>query len=289
MRASKLTFALVFVLLLGAAFNLATFLEPRASEWGRGARSESALNVLLGDGRRLFANYFYEKADVYFHSGFYPSMFERAQTAKTGDHDHLKGEKPGHEAGEEEHEKQMSFFGPPRDWIEALGRNFMVTKHTHLAGGNEREILPWLTLSSELDPQNIDNYVVAAYWLRRLGKFHEAEVFLRKGLAANPGSYELLFELGRIAYENDHEVDRARNLWIAAIRHWRQTESGKKEPDRFALEEITINLAKLEEEQGNWRQAISYLQQTKEVSPHPEDLEKQINELLQKHSSSKTP
>src|SRR5215472_1072956 len=118
MRTSKLIFALVFVLLLGAVFNLATFLEPRASEWGRGARSESALNVLLGDGRRLFANYFYEKADVYFHSGFYPSMFERAQAPKAGDHDHLKGEMVGHEAGEEEHEKQMSFLGPPRDWIE---------------------------------------------------------------------------------------------------------------------------------------------------------------------------
>ena len=58
----------------------------------------------------------------------------------------------------------------------------MITEHTHLEGGNEREILPWLRLSAELDPQRVETYTVAAYWLRAVGKMVEAEHFLREGL-----------------------------------------------------------------------------------------------------------
>ena len=87
------------------------------------------------------------------------------------------------EPAEEEHEKQMHFLGPPRDWIERFGRHFMITEHTHLQGNNEREILPWLKLASELDPQKIETYTVAAYWLRDMGKIKEAEGFLREGLS----------------------------------------------------------------------------------------------------------
>ena len=64
----------------------------------------------------------------------------------------------------------MNFLGPPRDWIERFGRHFIITEHTHLQGAKEREILPWLRISAELDPQKIETYTVAAYWLRDLGK-----------------------------------------------------------------------------------------------------------------------
>src|SRR5437588_9986821 len=95
----------------------------------------------------------------------------------------------------EEHERKMNFLGAPRDWVERFGRHFMITEHTHLQGGNEREILPWLRVSAELDPHRIDTYTVASYWLRSsLGKVDEAEQFLREGLRQNPGSYELWYE-----------------------------------------------------------------------------------------------
>src|SRR6266566_9969848 len=165
--------ALVLLLLLALAFSLAAIWEPRVSQWSDRDASASVLNVLFGDGRRLFANHFFVKADVYFHSGYYPSIFDRVQTPN--DSHHLAEAEPGHEKEDEEHEKHMNFLGPPRDWIERFGRHFLVTEHTHLSGGNEREILPWLRLSAELDPQNVETYTVAAYWLRRLGKVPEAE------------------------------------------------------------------------------------------------------------------
>ena len=141
----------------------------------------------------------------------------RHLTAKEGD------------AAHEEHEKQMNFLGPPRDWIERFGRHFIVTEHTHLEGNKEREILPWLRISAELDPQKIETYIVAAYWLRDLGKVKEAERFLRQGMLNNPDSYEILFELGRLYYENDHDTARARKIWDLALRKWAEAGGGEQE------------------------------------------------------------
>ena len=72
----------------------------------------------------MFANQFFVQADVSFHSGYYPSIFDQARAAAQ-DTRHLTA-KEG-EPAEEEHEKRMQFLGPPRDWIERFGRHFMIT------------------------------------------------------------------------------------------------------------------------------------------------------------------
>jgi tetratricopeptide (TPR) repeat protein len=179
----------------------------------------------------------------------------------------------------------MSFLKEPKDWIESFGRRFMITEHKHLEGGKEREMLPFLKLSAELDPQRIDTYTVAAYWLSRtLGKPDQAEEFLREGLKANPRSYEILFEMGRIAYENRKDAVRARNLWSAALGRWNEQEPQKKEPNLFVLDQILVNLARLEEKQGNYAQAIHWLEVAiaKGASPNPDVLKKQIEEFKAK-------
>ena len=60
-------------------------------------------------------------------------------------------------------------------------------------------------------------------------------------------------------------------------------------PDNFGLEQISINLAKLEEAQGNWDRAIEYLELNKKVSPHPEDAQRQIDALRLKLSEKPRP
>jgi tetratricopeptide (TPR) repeat protein len=275
--------ALLALLLAAACFSVAAALQPRAIAWSSRGDSASILKVLLGDGRRLFADYFFEKADVYFHSGYYPSIFDRNQAPK--DTRYMTAEEGS--PAEKEHEAKMNFLGAPRDWIERFGRHFLITEHTHLAGGNEREILPWLRLSAELDPQRIDTYTVAAYWLRDLGKLSEAEQFLREGLRANPGSFEILFELGRLYWISYHDARHARNLWELALRRWQEQQSGKKEPDLRWLSAIADYLARLEESQGNLEKAISYLDLARKTSPQPALLEAQIEELKRKLAASK--
>jgi tetratricopeptide (TPR) repeat protein len=276
---------LILLLLLVSGFTLATALQPRVSSWRDQAGSDSLLKVLLGDGRRIFANQAFVEADVYFHSGYYPSVFDQAQAPK--DSRHMTAEEGSAEA--EEHERKMNFLGTPHDWIERFGRHFLISEHTHLSAGKEREILPWLKLSAELDPQRVDTYTVAAYWLRKeLGKPDEAEQFLREGMRNNPGSYEILFELGELYYENHHDPDRARDLWELALRRWHEREDKKKEPDRHSFEEITINLARLEEKAGNLPRAIDYLQMAAKASPNPQVLQTQIVELQAKIAAPPT-
>jgi tetratricopeptide (TPR) repeat protein len=270
---------LILLLLLAACFSLATVLEPRASGWSQRAQADNILKVLFGDGRRLFANHFFVQADVSFHSGYYPSIFDQARAA-TKDTRHLTA-KEGEPAAEE-HEKQMNFLGPPRDWIERFGRHFFITEHTHLQGNNEREILPWLKLSSELDPQMIETYTVAAYWLCDLGKVKEAEEFLRQGLLNNPDSYEILFALGRLYYQDKHDPARARNVWQLGLRKWSEQEAAGKKPDLLVLDQIAVNLSRLEEKEGNLARAIALLELSKKASPSPEALQQQIDELKQK-------
>ena len=278
---------LLVLLLLSGIFSLATLLQPRSERWAGSHESGNVLKILLGDGRRLFANHYFLKADVYFHSGYYPTIFDRSQAPKDSHH-MTQQEAPGET--EAEHEKEMDFLGPPKDIFERFGRHFLVTEHSHLSGGTEREILPWLKFSAELDPQRVETYTVSAYWLRkRLGKVDEAEQFLREGLRANPNSYEILFELGRLYYDNHHDVSRARNLWELALSKWTTQQAGKKDADLFQLEQITVNLSHLEEEQGNLARAIQLLELARKASPNPEAIQKQIDELKAKLAAQAHP
>jgi tetratricopeptide (TPR) repeat protein len=276
---SRFLHPLILVLLMMFCFSLATIMQPKASALGEQGQAGSVMKILLGDGRKIFAAHFFTQADITFHSGYYPSIFDHSQAPK--DSHHMTSEEGS--PAEEEHERQMNFLGKPRDWIEAFGRHFMITEHTHLANGNELEILPWLKLSAEMDPQRVDTYTVTAYWLRvRLGKAAEAEQFLREGLRANPNSFEILFELGRLYSDNYKDPAKARNVWELALRRWHEADAAGKEPDEFVLEEITANLARLEEQAGNLKSAIAYLEMARKISPNPDALEQQIKELQKK-------
>lgn len=278
---------LILVLMLVVCFSLATTIQPRTAGWSERARSGDVLKLMLGDGRRLFANHFFVQADISFHSGYYPSIFDRRETPKESAMTSSREEHGEH--SEAEHEKEMAFLGQSRDWIERFGRHFRITEHTHLAHGQEREILPWLKISAELDPQKIDTYTVAAYWLRTMGKEREAEGFLREGLRNNPNSHELLFELGRLYRESLHEDDRARNVWDLALRKWREQESRKEKPDLMGLEQIAVNLGRLEADTGRPVRAIEMLELAKKLSPHPVVLQQQIDEIRQKSASPPAP
>ena len=276
---SRLTPYLLLALLAALCFSLATYLGPQASAWSQRGQ-DSMMKVLLGDGRRLLANHLFTKADVYFHSGYYPTIFDSADP-------HKENHMAGHQHEEGDHEEGEDFMGKPRNWVDAFGRNFKITQHTHLEHGREREILPWLRLSAEMDPHLIDTYTVAAYWLaNNLHNVPEAEQFLRQGLRENPYSFEILFALGRIYYNNYHDAARGRNVWELALRRWREQEPSKKYPDNFTLREIVVNLGRLEEDQGNFAAAINYLEEAKTLSPAPQALQKQIDDLKRKLAPS---
>jgi tetratricopeptide (TPR) repeat protein len=281
---SPRTFFLMLLALLVLCFGLAAGMLPRFQAFeSRRHQSNAFFSLLLGDSSKMFANSFYVKADEYYHSGYYPTIFDNNAAFKTPHVAEDTGAVNSKNHGEEE-----NFMGAPRDWLDAFGRHFIPNRHTHLdegganddlsASDNVREILPWLKLSAKLDPDNVTTYTVTAYWLRiRMHKDKEAEQVLREGLRNNPQSCEILFELGRLYDESYHDAGRARNVWELAVRYWLQLPPEEQKDNKLIFEQITTHLGQLEDKAGNFLQALSWYQAAKKVSLTPNDVQRLID------------
>ena len=279
---------MLLVALLVFCFGLAAELQPRFEVVESQRRqSDNFFSLLLGDSSRMFANSFYVKADEYYHSGFYPTIFDNNEAFKTVHMAEDTGAVNSKNRGEE-----TAFMGAPRDWIDAFGRHFIPNRHTHLDEGGAagdlsssdevREILPWLKLSTELDPQNVQNYTVTAYWLRqRMHKTAEANQVLLEGLRENPGSCDILFELGRLYAESDHDTNRAENVWLAAAKNWRPVEGNDdaKYANDFIYEKISTQLAEAELNAEHPQQAIQWFQAAQKVSQTPDAVQARIDDI----------
>jgi len=288
MNSPRTLFLLLFALLV-FCFGLAANLQPRfQSLENRRRQPDNFFNLLLGDSSRMFANSFFVKADEYYHSGYYPTIFDNNEAFKTPHMAEDTGAVDSKNHGEEE-----KFMGAPRDWIDAFGRHFIPNRHTHLDEGgptddlstsdNVREILPWLKLSAKLDPDNVQTYTVTAYWLRsRMDKVAEANQVLLEGLRNNPDSYEILFELGRLYDEDYHDHDRARNVWELAVRKWSGLKPEDMNDNRDIFEKITTHLGELEKNAGNWTPALNWFQAAQKVSLIPGSLQQQMDEIKAK-------
>jgi tetratricopeptide (TPR) repeat protein len=285
---SPRTIFLLLVALLVSCFGLAAHLQPQFQAW-RGSRAAGDIfNVVLGDSRRMFAQSFYVKADAYYHSGYYPTIFDNNEAFKTA---HMAEDTGA--VNSKNHGDEHGFLGPTRDWIDAFGRHFFPDRHTHLDEGgpaddlsgsdNVREILPWLKLSADLDPDNVQTYTVTAFWLRiRMHKVAEAEAVLHEGLRNCPDSYDILFELGRLYDESYHDTGRARNVWNLAIRKWLNLDSDLQKDNRIIFEQITTHLGKLEEDAGNLPDALNWYQAAQKVSAVPAVLQPRIDAVREK-------
>jgi tetratricopeptide (TPR) repeat protein len=282
---SARSYVLLLFALLILCFGLAADLQPQFRALRLSRADGDIFAVVLGDSRRMFANEFYVKADAYYHSGFYPTIFDNNKAFETAHMAEDTGAVHSKNQGEEE-----SFMGPPRDWIDAFGRHFLPDRHTHLDEGgpaddlsssdNIREILPWLKLSTDLDPQNVQNYTVTAYWLRRrMHKTAEANRVLLEGLHNNPGSCDILFELGRLYAESDQDTNRAENVWIAAAKNWRPVQGSDDEiaANNFIYEKIATQLGETELSEGRWQSAIQWFEAAQKVSKTPDALQELID------------
>ena len=272
----------ILVLLLVICFSLAARLEPRhEARVNQGGEIASPLAGLLGEARQTVADYFYVQADVYFHSGYYPSIFDQARQTEVKESDVSHPEETN--APPEE-----GFLGPPQDWIDRFSRHFRPARHTHLRGEAVAEMLPWMQLSADLDPHRVQTYIVTSYFLRNyLGKLDDARQFLRSGLRANPDSVELQYELGRLYFENYKDLPRAKNVWLGALKTWNKVEgpkpvkssNGEDQQDRRLRGRILDSLANEELQAGRTNQAIAYFEQAKPDTPFPATLQKRIDAL----------
>jgi tetratricopeptide (TPR) repeat protein len=291
--------AVLLLVALSASFTLATFLEHvLAAHAPRGDDGNSIMEILMGESRRLLASHFFVKADVYFHSGNYPTIFDEnlmgnerhMENILVDQHHHEHHDDHEHQAGGtagNDHELPP-MTKPSSDFLAQFGEFFRPSRHVHLEEGAEvQEILPWLSVSMQLDPHREETYVVAGYWLRALmRRVDEAEAVLRQGWRQNPDSYAILFEYGRLLWLDRRDPVRARNIWELALRKWRQSAAPVETKDPLAYREMLGHLAQLESQTGRLDAALAYLEELYRIAP-TEAIQKWLNDVrLQKNSTS---
>jgi hypothetical protein len=112
-------------------------------------------------------------------------------------------------------------------------------------------------------------------------KTAEANQVLLEGLRENPGSCDILFELGRLYAESDHDTNRAENVWLAAARNWRPVEGSYDTvtANNFIFEKIATQLAETELNAGHPQQAIQWFQAAQKVSNTQDALQARIDEI----------
>ena len=113
------------------AVSLATVRESRTLAVSRDHKPFSLIETLLGESRRLFANHFFVKADAYFHSGAYPTIFDQKGSGPLTLH--ISADAGA--AAADHPDRAVGFLNAPLDPLESFGRKFFPTEHTHLDSG----------------------------------------------------------------------------------------------------------------------------------------------------------
>jgi tetratricopeptide (TPR) repeat protein len=172
-------------LLWGAAAGVGAWLLGRPPARPAAGPAGSALvHRLFSGSRAVLSEHFYLEADRYLHKGV-------------------------------AHHGEKAFTGLYEPWREAIAP----TLHEEAEGAEINEIFPLLQFSVELDPENVESYLAAAYWIERAQGPTAIERVLREAERRNPADYRVQLALGRYGFRvRDFEqaaaaLDRGLALW----------------------------------------------------------------------------
>jgi tetratricopeptide (TPR) repeat protein len=172
------------------ALLLSTILVPKLRS--ATPSSDDVLVQVLGGTADLAADKAYQEADVYFHGG-------NARRQKASD-------RPAYEL-------------PFSKWIARMQGEAAPAQHRHLAGVEEKEILPWFAVAVRLNPHHIEAWSTGSYWYFRTGNREKALSFVSEGVRNNPSDYRLYLDRGIILYhvrdwdKSVRDLEAARGLW----------------------------------------------------------------------------
>jgi tetratricopeptide (TPR) repeat protein len=111
----------------------------------------------------------------------------------------------------------------PRALTDPLGRLADVLSpraHLHLHGEAAAEIMPWLWLAVRSDPNHVEAYVTAAFWMAgEVGRPDLAQSLLEEARRHNPRDYRVPLEQGRL-FLRLGDRDRAWTALTVARRLW---------------------------------------------------------------------
>jgi hypothetical protein len=205
------------VALWGAAFCLSCGIASRTFPTSTDGAAVSFAAAVLGESRRAVSAHLYGTADTYFHRGV-PHVHEKAFTDS---------------------------------WFQRIAGEISPEAHQHREGHDTKEIMPWLSLATKMDPGNVEVYRVAAFWLAgEVGRPDLAEQVLREAQQNNPGSYEVQLDRSRLMLGRGDSAGAMRTL-NAALAFWPSNLDPGAEDALLEKAEILLYQALLLEQAGD--------------------------------------
>ena len=227
-----------------AAFVLSCLLSTRtdASRTGPGGSMAAAL---VGDSRTALAHRFFQQADLYFHRGV-------------------------------EHEAETAFS----DGIfQRAAERVDPTGHVHLEPDRIKEMMPWLSASLRMDPHNIENHLVTAFWLANKGGEPEiAQEILREAQVSNPRAYAIQIARGRI-YLQQQQTEAAERCFSAALAFWPGDDDPGDDDARHDKAEALLYRGLLYEVAGDLQAAIRCHREILDMFPSRHGLRERLTRL----------
>lgn len=188
---------------------------PLGNYYYSGVTEEKAdiIYRIFGSLRGMLADWAFMKGESYYHGGL-PVATIMEQKVEC-----LREEMAGIHDEEAEAPARAEKQAPWQNLFLNLYAGLKTTRHIHLSGKAEREVLPWFYLEVKFDPRDIQGWTLGAYWLRRNSMYAEALRFLREGERKNPDSARIKTMLGDIFFRDKEYgealvyLEQARRLW----------------------------------------------------------------------------
>ncbi len=173
---------------------------------------------LIGSVKEVLGDTAFLKADSYFHGGVNTGLLKQY-------HEHLN-DLEDHDDEKDEQAFKSSFT----DWIFKINSQIKVTEHKHLKGNESKEMLPFLLLSTKLDPYNVPAILTTAHWIdHTFGKTDDAIHVLKQGSENNPGSWEIFYQLGLIYFDRKNDFSQSVPCFEKAVSRMNEKNSAKFE------------------------------------------------------------
>lgn len=152
-------------------------------------------------------------------------------------------------------------------------------KVVHLEGDNIREMMPWLWLSIRANAQNLETYMVSAFFLAdHANRPDLAHDLLREARPNHPFNYQIALEDARI-YLHERNFRKAYDTFEEAWAFWANQSADKRQKSLIEGTAILFYQALLSEVEANTNQAIAKLTKILEIDPGNVDAGKRIENL----------
>ncbi|MBP9733632.1 MAG: hypothetical protein KBD07_04580 [Candidatus Omnitrophica bacterium] len=238
------------------------------------ATLENPLFAALGSAKEAAGDLIYQRADEYFHGGMDRNMMS------------LHGE-----AHEDEDDPRYHAEVETTDWVMRVNSSIRIMEHRHLENQDSAEILPLLSMSTTLNPKNMDAALTAAYWLEKAtGDVEKPIEVLIKASKADDRDWKAPFAIGELIFLKKKQPRDAVPYFEKAV--------SRLVPDnampfdwvrvRYTLAEALSASGETEKALERYRETLALAEQRPE-SALPEVLRQKIKALESNLASSKAP